>query len=80
MRTPVRTPTEPHPVNPSSPRPHPGPPRPTTPVPPPGLADNAALRMAIALLAVGVLLLTTHYFAPVILLAALPTREWRAAA
>jgi hypothetical protein len=36
--------------------------------------------MAVAVTAVGVLLLTVHYFVPFLLLAALPTKQWRAAA
>jgi len=36
--------------------------------------------MAAVVIVVGVLLLTTHYFAPFLLLAALPTKQWRAAA
>jgi hypothetical protein len=38
------------------------------------------IRLAVALIVVGILLLTVRYFAPVILLAALPTRQWREAA
>jgi len=72
--------TDPHPVNPASPRPRPGPPRPTTPVPPPSLLADVWFRLAVAVIAVGVIGLTTHYWLAYLLLAALPTKQWRAAA
>jgi len=54
--------------------PPPAPPRPSR------LHADVWFRQAVAVIAVGVLLLTTHYFAPFLLLAALPTKQWRAAA
>lgn len=81
---------EPHRVNPARPRPLPAGrgKRPTarTVVPPisagGGGSKNSGcsmslLKFAAALIAVGVLILVFRYFAPVLLLAALPTREWR---
>ena len=73
-------PTAPHPVNPVRPRPIPDPGRPKPAGKPPATPKKAALRMAVAVTAVGVLLLTVHYFVPFLLLAALPTKQWRAAA
>jgi hypothetical protein len=40
----------------------------------------SAIALPVALIAVGVLGLTTHYWAPMLLLAGLPVRQWRAAA
>lgn len=76
-------PSTPHPVNPASPRPH-TPSRPTTPTPAPQprprLVDDVWFRLGVAAGVVGAVLLVTHYFEPFLMLAALPTRRWRAAA
>jgi len=70
--------TTPHPVNPTRPRPLPGP-RPV-PTEPKKLLDDVRFRLAIAVIAVGVIGLITHYWLAYLLLAALPTKQWRAAA
>ena len=72
-------PTTPHPVSPVRPRPLPGP-KPA-PQPRPGrLLDDTWFRIGVVAGVVGALLLVTHYFEPFLMLGALPTKQWRAAA
>jgi hypothetical protein len=68
----------------------PGPPRNPTPLPRPAppppqprpgrLLADPFLRLAVAFIATGVIGLVAHYWLPYLLLAALPTKQWRAAA
>lgn len=44
------------------------------------LVSDTWFRIGVVAGAVGALLLVTHYFEPFLLLAALPTKQWRAAA
>jgi len=73
---PARPATPAPPRNPA-PLPRPVPPQPQ---PRPRLLADVWFRLAVAVIAVGVIGLTTHYWLAYLLLAALPTKQWRAAA